>query len=168
MRRAQDNCALKFTEGGNLEFTEGENPVNETAQAQTSSFASGNHSLSFQLLNHHQHFKPDGYDERGFRPANTPSLCNWQPWVVIACTTGKLYKQEKTQQTIVKNLIPYHGVCLLSDKACADSLRAASTHSLYSTTDTLLLAGKAKSILKPCLARVYVCLCLLMCASMCV
>lgn len=33
----------------------------------------------------------------------------------------------------------------------------------YSTADTLL-AGKTKSILKPCLARESVCLCLLMCA----
>lgn len=49
------------------------------------------------------------------------------------------------------------GVCLLSDKACVDSLRAASTHCLYSTADTLLLAGKTKSNLKPCLARGPVC-----------
>lgn len=116
-----------------------------------------------RLLNHHPHFKSDGYDESGFCTADTRCLCNWQPWVITACTAGKLHKQEKTQQTIVKNIIPYHGVCWLSDKACADHLRAASTHCSYSTTDTLLLAGKTKSILKPCLARVcecmYVCVC---------
>lgn len=113
--------------------------------------AGGTHSLPLRILNHHPAFKPDRYD-RGLHIANTVSLCNWQPWVIIACTTGKLHKQEKTEQTIVKNIIPYHGVCLLSDKACVDSLRAASTHCLYHTADTLLLAGKTKSILKPCLA----------------
>lgn len=63
-------------------------------------------------------------------------------------------QEEKTQRTIVENIIPYHGVCLLSDKASVDSLQAASTHSLYSVADTLLLAGKTKSILKACLASV--------------
>lgn len=87
----------------------------------------------------------DGCDDRGLCSAYTLSLCNWQPRVIIACTTGKLHKQGKTQQSIVKNIIPYHGVCWLSDKACVDSLQAASTHCLYSTTDTLLLAGKTKS-----------------------
>lgn len=121
--------------------------------------ACGNHSLSLRRLNHHQRFKPSGYDERGLNSTNTLSLCNWQPKVITACTAGKLHKQEKTQQTIVENIIPYHGVCLLSDKACVDSLRAASTHCLYSTADTLLLAGKTKSNLKPCLARETVCVC---------
>lgn len=126
--------------------------------------ASGNHSLS---LNHHQHFKPNGYGERGLSSTNTLSLCNWQPQVITACTAAKLHKQEKIQQTIVKNIIPYHGVCLLSDKACVDCLRAASTHCLYSTTDTLLLAGKTKSNLKPCLARETACVFANVCQHVC-
>lgn len=147
MKRAQDNCALKFTGWkSSLDIQ-----------------ASGNHSLSLRLLNHHQNFKAHGYDERGLSTTNTLCLYNWQPWVIIARAAGKLHKQEKTQQTIVKNIIPYHGVCLLSDKACVDSLRVASTHSLYSAADTLLLAGKTKSIQKPCLARVCVCVCVNVC-----
>lgn len=63
---------------------------------------------------------------------------------------GVLHKQEKTNKTIEGNMIPYHGVCLLSDTA-------ASTHCLYCMADTLL-AAKTKSILKPCLARKHVCL----------
>lgn len=62
----------------------------------------------------------------------------------------------------MKSIIPYHGVCLLSDKAWVDSLRAASTHCLYSTTDSLLLAGKTKSILKPRLLE-SVCACVDVC-----
>lgn len=63
---------------------------------------------------------------------------------------GKLHKQEKTQRTIVKHITPYHGVCSLCDKACVDSLWAASIHCLYTGTDVLLLAGKTRSILNPC------------------
>lgn len=83
---------------------------------------------------------------------------------------GKLHKQALTGEKTAdycENIIPYHGVCLLSDKACVDSLQAASTHCLYSTADTLLLAGKTKSILKPCLARGQVC-CLCVCVCTCV
>lgn len=133
MKRVKDNC----TEDGNLHpgFWKSLNVIVTTESPQ-----------AFVIS------KPDGYDERGFCSTNTLNLCNWQPWVITACTTGKLHKREKTQQTIVKHIIPYHGVCSLSDKACVDSLRAASTHCLYSATDILLLAGNTKSILNPCLA----------------
>lgn len=154
MKRAEDNCALKFTEW--------------KSRAGLDIQASGNHSLSLRLLNHQQRFKAHGYDERGLSTTNTLRLCNWQPWVITARVTRKLHKQEKTQQTIVKNIIPYHGVCLLSDKACVDSLRVASTHSLYSAADTLLLAGKTKSILKACLASVCVLMRVSLCMCVCV
>lgn len=119
--------------------------------------ASRNHSPTL-TLNHQHTFTLDEYDDRSLHTTNTLTLYNWQPWVIIACTTGKLHKQEKTEQSIVKNIIAYHGVCLLSDKACVDSLRAASTLcSYYTATDTLLLTGKTESILKPFLTGERVC-----------
>lgn len=56
-------------------------------------------------------------DERVWSTSSTLSLCHWQPWVITRALRGNCTNRRKHRRTIVENIIPYHGLCLLSDKA---------------------------------------------------
>lgn len=73
--RVRYNRALKHTQSQKL--------VNQVARAETSGF------WKFLAAESKRCFQTDGCDDRGLHTTNTLALCNWQPWVITARTTGE-------------------------------------------------------------------------------